>query len=87
MLGLISGICARIFSNSYLNVLQKNLTNNGEASSVVNFYTYFGLTIIGFLVCPVPVFTVGILKYVIVMGLLGALGIILSLRQIGRAHV
>ena len=74
MLGLISGICARIFSNSYLNVLQKNLTNNGEASSVVNFYTYLGLTIIGFLVCPVPVFTVGILKYVIVMGLLGALG-------------
>ena len=37
------GILIRIFSNSYLNVFQKILTNKGQKSSVVNFYTYLGL--------------------------------------------
>ena len=74
MLTLITNIGLRIFSNSYLNVFQKKLTNNGENSSVVNFYTYFGLTILGIIFCPHPVFTIQILKYVLAMGLLGAFG-------------
>ena len=74
MLGLITGIITRIFSNSYLNVFQKKLTNNGETSSVVNFYTYLGLSILGIIFCPHPVFNIQILKYILSMGLLGALG-------------
>ena len=74
MLNLIIVITARIFSNSYLNVLQKLLTNNGERSSVVTFYTYFDLTVLGFILCPMPVFTVKALPFILIMGLLGALG-------------
>ena len=74
MINLITGITARIFSNSYLNVFQKKLTNNGEASSVVNFYTYLGLTVLGIIFCPHPLFTIQFLKYILAMGLLGALG-------------
>ena len=68
------GISARIFSNSFLNVFQKLLTNSGEKSSVVNFYMYLGLTVLGFVFCPHPVFSSQLLVNVAVMGLLGALG-------------
>lgn len=74
MLNLIAGITIRIFSNSYLNVFQKLLTNKGENPSVINFYTYLGLTVIGFVFCPEPIWTMELLKYVLIMGLLGSLG-------------
>ena len=57
MLYLTFGILLRIFSNSLLNVFQKILTNKGEFSSVINLYTYLGLTVLGLLICPNPIFT------------------------------
>jgi len=74
MINLVIGIFIRIFSNSYLNVCQKFLTNNGETPSIINFYTYLGLTIIAFLICPNPIFTTEILISFFVMGFLGAIG-------------
>ncbi len=74
MICLILNILARIISNSFLNVLQKFLTLKGEKSSVVNFYTYLGLLIITFLICPNASFTSNIMWDVIIMGCLGALG-------------
>lgn len=74
MLSIIIGILARIFSNSYLNVFQKKLTNNGEKSSIINFYTYLGLTLIGFIFYTKTNFTVNLLPDIIIMGLLGSLG-------------
>lgn len=74
MLNLISGVLIRIFSNSYLNVYQKFLTNKGEKPSVVNFYTYLGLTVFAFIICPKPIINHEILGYFIIMGLLGAVG-------------
>ena len=66
------GILIRIFSNSYLNVFQKILTNKGQKSSVVNFYTYLGLclTCIWFL----KDISTGIIPLVLIMGILGAAG-------------
>ena len=74
MLSLLLGIFTRIFSNSFLNVFQKILTNSGEKSSVVNFYSYLGLTILGLLFCRNIIFESNFLIYIIIMGLLGALG-------------
>ncbi len=74
MINLLLGISARIFSNSFLNVFQKFLTNSGEKSSVVNFYTYLGLTVFGFIVCPTSFFSQTLCINVLIMGLLGALG-------------
>ena len=74
MLNLTFGILIRIFSNSYLNVFQKILTKNGEFSTVVNFYTYLGLMLIGLAFCNKPIFSIEILPYIITMGFLGALG-------------
>ncbi|MBE7711656.1 MAG: DMT family transporter [Cyanobacteria bacterium SIG31] len=74
MLSLIFGILIRIFSNSYLNVFQKLLTKKGEFSSVVNLYTYLGLTIIGLIICPKPVYAQEMIPYIFTMGFLGALG-------------
>lgn len=74
MLTLTLTILTRIFSNSYLNVCQKVLTNKGEFPSVINFYTYLGLTLIGVLICPTPIFSIEILHNLFIMGLLGALG-------------
>ena len=66
------GILIRILSNSYLNVFQKILTNKGQKSSVVNFYTYLGLclTCIWFL----KDISTGIIPLVLIMGILGAAG-------------
>lgn len=74
MLYLISGILIRIFSNSYLNVLQKILTAKGEHPSVINFYTYLGLTVLAILICPIPEFNIAHLPLIFTMGSLGALG-------------
>lgn len=72
MLYLITGIITRIVSNSYLNVFQKTLTNKGQKSSAINFYTYLGLSIISiFFIKSVPI---TILPNVFIMGLLGAVG-------------
>lgn len=72
MFYLIAGIASRIISNSYLNVFQKLLTQKGVKSSIINFYTYAGLSIIGiFFLKSVPS---EILPYIAIMGLLGAAG-------------
>lgn len=76
MLGVILGTGFRIFSNSYLNVFQKILTNNGNKSSVVNFYTYLGLFVLSLFL--IPFFTVSYSASLVInffaMGFLGALG-------------
>ena len=74
MFGLITGLVTRICSNSYLNVFQKTLTNKGEKSSVVNFYTYLVLSVIGIIFCTKPFFSSELVPYILIMGLLGALG-------------
>ena len=72
MFYLIAGIITRIVSNSYINVFQKILTNKGEKSSAVNFYTYLGLSTAGiFFIKSVP-YT--ILPDILTMGILGAAG-------------
>ena len=74
MFYLIFAIFVRILSNSYINVFQKLLTQRGEYSAIINFYTYLGLTIIGLIICPKPLFDVNILPFIITMGTLGSLG-------------
>lgn len=74
MLNIIIGILTRIISNSYLNVFQKLLTKNDEKPSIVNFYTYFGLSLISLIFIPKLVFNPEILINVIIMGILGSLG-------------
>lgn len=71
---IIIAVIIRNFSNSFLNVFQKILTSKGEFSSIVNFYTYLGLMILGVLTCPNPIFDKDILSILLVMGFLGALG-------------
>jgi drug/metabolite transporter (DMT)-like permease len=76
MINVLTGVTTRIISNSYLNVFQKVLTNDGNPPSVVNFYTYLGLSILSF--CLFPFFSINIntslLINFFVMGILGALG-------------
>ena len=76
MLSVLSGISTRIISNSYLNVFQKILTNQNNKPSVINFYTYLGLTLL--CLCLIPFFkliiTTSLILNFIIMGLLGALG-------------
>lgn len=67
----LAGILIRIFSNSYLNVFQKILTTRGEKSSVINFYTYLGLSLAGVLFLHQV--SLNILPLVLIMGFLGAL--------------
>lgn len=74
MLATYFGILIRIFSNSYLNVFQKILTNKGQKSSVINFYTYLGLSICGLFFINQISITNTILANVLIMGLFGALG-------------
>ena len=68
------GIIVRIFSNSYLNVFQKLLTNKGMRPSVVNFYTYLGLVVLS--VWGISNFSISdaIIVNTLIMGILGALG-------------
>ena len=74
MLYIVSAICLRIISNSYLNVFQKLLTKEGCRSSVVNFFTYFGLSLIGLFIFKPFDFSNDIALITLIMGLLGALG-------------
>ena len=74
MLATYFGILIRIFSNSYLNVFQKILTNKGQKSSVINFYTYLGLSICGLFFINQISITNTILANVLIMGFFGALG-------------
>lgn len=74
MINLVIGIFIRIISNSYLNVFQKFLTNKNEHPSIINFYTYLGLTLLAFIICPNPIFTHEILINFVIMGFLGAIG-------------
>lgn len=74
MLNIVIGVSTRIISNSYLNVFQKLLTNNGEKASIVNFYTYLGLSILSLFLLPQLIFNSEIIINVISMGILGSLG-------------
>lgn len=76
MIPTLIGVTARILSNSFLNVFQKLLTEKGNKSSVINFYTYLGLSIIGlFLICEkIPIISQDLIINFLVMGILGALG-------------
>lgn len=76
MFYVLSGVLARIVSNSYLNVFQKVLTNSGNKPSVVNFYTYLGLTVLCLFFTPLINFSFSaeIVFNFICMGILGALG-------------
>lgn len=76
MIYVLSGVLTRIISNSYLNVFQKLLTNNGNKPSVINFYTYLGLALFSLLL--IPFFQINLSQELlinfVVMGVLGALG-------------
>ena len=76
MINVLLGVLTRIISNSYLNVFQKFLTNEGSKSSVVNFYTYLGISILSVLLIPFICITPTLELFVnfFIMGLLGALG-------------
>lgn len=84
------GILVRIVSNSYLNVFQKLLTQNGENPEVINFNTYLGLSIIGLCFCSFSFeYSSVLLVNILVMGLLGALGnlFIIKALSIGELSV
>ena len=75
MLATLSALTLRIFSNPYSNVLQKKLTQNGINPCVVNFFTYFGLSIL----CLFFILNLGYVPlqawgFAILGGLFGALG-------------
>ena len=76
MINVLSGIFVRIISNSYLNVFQKKLTNLDNKPSVVNFYTYLGLSIL--CLTLIPFFNIKYSQELLInfvcMGILGALG-------------
>ena len=74
MLLTLFGILVRIFSNSYLNVFQKLLTNKGMRPSVVNFYTYLGLAVLSTLGISHFSSSNTIIINTLIMGILGALG-------------
>lgn len=71
---VIFAIFLRIISNSYLNVFQKLLTKNGVKSSIINFFTYLGLSIIGIFVFKPFDFSFEVIKIAAIMGALGAIG-------------
>ena len=76
MINVLSAVFARIVSNSYINVFQKILTKEGSKSSVVNFYTYLGISVLSLLLIPFVNIRLSydlVINFVI-MGLLGALG-------------
>ena len=76
MFYLLSGITARIVSNSCISVFQKILTSNGTSSSVVNFLSYAGLALLCLFLLPFVSLEINlqILINFVIMGILGALG-------------
>ncbi len=76
MFRIVSSIALRIISNSYSNVFQKFLTNSGIHSSYVNFYNYFGLSVLSLLLipfCKIQISTTLIINFIL-MGILGSAG-------------
>lgn len=70
-------ILIRIFSNSFSNVFQKQLTSKGYAALQINFLSYFLLAIASISVCMfsgIPVFTREFWIYSLMGGLVGAVG-------------
>lgn len=74
MISAVVGVLIRIVSNSYLNVFQKVLTVKGQKSSVINFYTYLGLALLGMLCISQIPLTFQLIINTLIMGCLGALG-------------
>ena len=76
MFSLIFAIFSRIISNSYINVFQKLLTNLGLTSSIVCFYSYLGLSILGlvYFIFTGINFSTEIFLNTLIIGSLGALG-------------
>lgn len=74
MFYVLPAIVLRIISNSYLNVFQKLLSKEGSKSSVINFFTYLGLSVIGFFTFKGFIFSYEIFITTLAMGFLGALG-------------
>lgn len=74
MLSIVIGILIRIISNSCSNVFQKILTQSGEKSSIVNFYTYLGLTLLTVPLIKPFCISEELLINVLLMGFLGATG-------------
>lgn len=80
MINVIFGILTRILSNSYLNVFQKILTEGNKCPknrpSVINFYTYLGLSILSLFLLPYInlIFSSALFVNFLAMGILGALG-------------
>lgn len=74
MISLTFGILIRILSNSYANVFQKKLTNRNEKASIINVYTYLGLTICSVIFFQSPFLTNEIFFNFLIMGILGTLG-------------
>ena len=76
MISTILGVGIRISSNSFLNVFQKFLTQNGNKSTVINFYTYLGISFISlFLLTNIHIaFSNELVINFLIMGVLGALG-------------
>ena len=76
MIYVLSGIFLRIVSNSFLNVFQKLLTNSGNKPSVINFYTYLGLSALSVFLIPHLnlMLSADLITNFIIMGILGALG-------------
>lgn len=77
MIGTITALFLRIFSNPFSNVLQKHLTITGCKPFSVNFFTYTGLSIfclpfIGIIdFSNIPLLTY---KYALLGGICGAIG-------------
>lgn len=89
VISLLTGIIVRIFSNSGLNVFQKLLTERGGHSSVVNFYTYFGLSLISLVMLPFLSIQMSadlVLNF-ICMGLLGALGNYFIIKALSKGEL
>ena len=76
MIYVLCGVLTRITSNSFLNVFQKILTNKGNRPSVVNFYTYAGLSILSLILIPYIklISSYELIVNFVIMGMLGALG-------------
>ena len=77
MLGTVTALILRIFSNPFSNVLQKHLTINGCKPLSVNFFTYLGLSIFCLLFFNnVEIINVSpeAYKYAILGGIFGVLG-------------
>jgi len=73
---IIIAVICRIFTNSFSNVFQKQLTNFGENSLKINFINYLILSIFSipiFFFCNLPLYNKEFWLYAIFGGIFGAL--------------